>query len=93
MLPLRSLQDVDIETEWNLKDDGAGNMDHGGEVDIETEWNLKTTALRLLSAEVAVDIETEWNLKPGTLGGRRRVRRCRYRNRVEFKDILYGKGA
>ena len=55
--------DVDIETEWNLKDAFDVKICFVKLVDIETEWNLKNFIQDAKFQDTLVDIETEWNLK------------------------------
>ena len=60
---LKLTKDVDIGTEWNLKESGFGSWGSGGGVDIGTEWNLKERTESGVLCHFVVDIGTEWNLK------------------------------
>ena len=55
--------DVDIGTEWNLKQVQGVPWKWYFYVDIGTEWNLKERACCTFTAHLQVDIGTEWNLK------------------------------
>ena len=57
-------------------------------VDIGTEWNLELFSVSVYELAVSVDIGTEWNLENG-MATVCTDRKCgRYRNRVEFRDVL-----
>ena len=80
---------VDIETEWNLKEDG---WDGCRSTDLGRYRNRVEFKGFIDNIEInycPVDIETEWNLKLFETHIRRTPKMGRYRNRVEFKVLLY----